>query len=75
VTKGTHPRWVAPEVLRANELCKASDVYSFGMIMYEALTWKMPYHNKLSPQVGIGDWGLGPGWERVWGRGLGGGGL
>lgn len=32
VTQGTHPRWVAPEVMRSNELRKASDVYSYGMV-------------------------------------------
>ncbi|KIZ02471.1 hypothetical protein MNEG_5491 [Monoraphidium neglectum] len=30
--------------MQSNELSKASDVYSFGMVMYEALTWRLPYH-------------------------------
>lgn len=39
----TNPRWLAPEVIRTKQLSKASDVYSFGCIMYEMLTWRMPY--------------------------------
>ena len=46
VTQQTHPRWEAPEVLRDNELFKQSDVYSFGIVMYEALTWRLPFFHK-----------------------------
>ncbi|GES95559.1 kinase-like domain-containing protein [Rhizophagus clarus] len=34
--------FVAPEVLRGNPYTKASDIYSFGMIMYFAATGKRP---------------------------------
>jgi serine/threonine protein kinase len=39
VTQGTHPRWVAPEVMRSNELRKASDVYSYGMVRRGGGVW------------------------------------
>ncbi|KIY96438.1 hypothetical protein MNEG_11523 [Monoraphidium neglectum] len=51
VTEQTHPRWVAPEMMRSNELSKASDVYSFAIVMYEALTWRMPYYAIKSPLI------------------------
>ncbi|KIZ02469.1 LIM domain kinase 1 [Monoraphidium neglectum] len=50
----TNPRWVAPEAMHTRRISKASDVYSFAIIMYEVggvtdggrmLTWTMPYHN------------------------------
>ncbi|KIY93519.1 Serine/threonine-protein kinase PAK 7 [Monoraphidium neglectum] len=44
VASCTNPRWVAPEVLQTLELGKASDVYSFAMVMYEMLTWRIPFH-------------------------------
>jgi serine/threonine protein kinase len=46
------PRPFTPQkVMRSNELGRASDVYSFGMVMYEALTWRLPWFNKKSPQA------------------------
>src|SRR4051794_19281003 len=37
--------YVAPEVLRRKEYTQASDVYSFGIVAYEILSGKSPYHN------------------------------
>jgi serine/threonine protein kinase len=61
VTEHNNTRWVAPEVMQSNELSKASDVYSFGMVMYEALTWRLPYHTIPSIVVGVrvSGWGRG----------------
>lgn len=45
----TNPRWLAPELLQdseENEFSASSDVYSFGMILYELLTFQPPFRNK-----------------------------
>merc|ERR1712087_776836 len=39
---GTH-HWMAPEVLRGEEYSKASDVYSFGMVVWEMVSRKIPF--------------------------------
>ena len=38
-----NPRWLAPEVLEGKHPIKASDVYSFGIVMWEMLTYKLPW--------------------------------
>ena len=38
------PLWMAPEVATQNYGFKA-DVFSFGMVMYELLTCKFPWHD------------------------------
>jgi serine/threonine protein kinase len=38
------PLWMAPEVFTQNYGFKA-DVFSFGMVMYELLTCKLPWHS------------------------------
>ncbi|PKC70616.1 kinase-like protein, partial [Rhizophagus irregularis] len=35
--------FMAPEVLRGRKHTKASDIYGFGMVMYELLTGKPPF--------------------------------
>ena len=40
--------WMAPEVITQNYGFKA-DVYSFGMVMYELLTCKYPWHDDQRP--------------------------
>ncbi|RIB01691.1 kinase-like domain-containing protein, partial [Gigaspora rosea] len=37
--------YIAPEVLIKEQYTKASDIYSFGMIMLEIFTGRRPYHD------------------------------
>lgn len=39
----TNPRWVAPEVLAGAPHTPSSDVYAFGIILWEILTWQIPW--------------------------------
>ena len=36
---------MAPEILRGQNCTKASDIYSFGIIMYEVISGLPPYHD------------------------------
>ncbi|GLC52106.1 hypothetical protein PLESTB_000583400 [Pleodorina starrii] len=49
----TNPRWQAPEVYdMADPIATyAADVYSFGIIMYEMLTFKLPYDDEPEDEV------------------------
>jgi serine/threonine protein kinase len=38
-----NPRWLAPEVLEGGQASMASDVFAFGVIFWELLTWKLPW--------------------------------
>ncbi|DBA83679.1 TPA: hypothetical protein ACH3X1_006228 [Trebouxia sp. C0004] len=38
-----NPRWLAPEVVADHSYSKAADVYSFGIILWELMTWDMPW--------------------------------
>ncbi len=38
-----NPRWLAPEVLRGDQAGPPSDVFSFGVVMWELLTWEHPW--------------------------------
>src|SRR5437660_551071 len=42
--------YLAPEVLSKKIYTKESDIYSFGMIMWEVTTGKKPFHNRLHDQ-------------------------
>jgi serine/threonine-protein kinase CTR1 len=47
----TQPLWVAPEVLRAQKKpTKASDVFSFGIVLWEILTRRTPYQGMIKAQ-------------------------
>ncbi|KAL2464245.1 PAS domain-containing protein tyrosine kinase family protein [Forsythia ovata] len=48
--KGT-PQWMAPEVLRNEPSNEKADVYSFGVILWELVTQKIPWDNLNSMQV------------------------
>ncbi|XP_057806094.1 uncharacterized protein LOC131021033 [Salvia miltiorrhiza] len=48
--KGT-PQWMAPEVLRNEPSDEKSDIYSFGVILWELVTHKIPWDNLNSMQV------------------------
>eukprot|EP00884_Botryococcus_braunii_P001879 jgi/Botrbrau1/11692/Bobra.0195s0023.1 len=48
-----NPRWMAPEVMNGEPHTKASDVYSFGLILWELMTWQQPWADLSPPQVVI----------------------
>jgi serine/threonine protein kinase len=37
--------YIAPEILRGRNYTKASDIYSFGILMYEVISGLPPYHD------------------------------
>ncbi len=39
----TNPRWLSPEINLNASFTEASDVYSFGMLLWELMTWRPPY--------------------------------
>ncbi|GAB4822160.1 hypothetical protein N2152v2_009206 [Parachlorella kessleri] len=45
----TNPRWLAPEVLSGQKPTLASDVFSFGVVMWEMLTWATPWETIMNP--------------------------
>ena len=40
---GVAHRWLAPEVVTDQAYSTAADVYSFGLILWELLTWQLPW--------------------------------
>jgi len=42
-TAGTYP-WMAPEVIRSSLFSQTSDVWSYGVVLWELLTGQVPYH-------------------------------
>lgn len=37
--------WMAPEVIQSSTFSKASDIWSYGVLLWELLTGEMPYKN------------------------------
>jgi len=48
------PMWTAPEVLRGEERDETADTYSYGMLLYEIMTRRLPYHDHAPAQVMMG---------------------
>ena len=45
------PSWMAPEVLRGDDFNELSDIYAFGVVMWELLTRKVPWADKTMAQL------------------------
>lgn len=41
--RAMNPRWLAPEVLQGQPATLAVDVYAFGVVLWELLTWQVPW--------------------------------
>lgn len=45
MTVATNPRWLAPEILRGDGSGPPGDVFAFGVVMWEMLTWQLPWRD------------------------------
>jgi len=53
VNDGVRACCAALQLMMDNTMSRASDVYSFGIIMYELLTFKIPFDQLGKEQVGL----------------------
>ncbi|KAL4441802.1 hypothetical protein ABPG77_003718 [Micractinium sp. CCAP 211/92] len=42
-TSAANPLWLAPEILAGGSATAASDVFAFGVVLFEMLTWRLPW--------------------------------
>ena len=45
------PHWMAPEILKGEKYEYESDIYSFGILLWEMLTGQIPYKNKTTAEI------------------------
>lgn len=38
-----NPIWLAPEIVEGGQATAESDVFAFGLVMFELLTWQLPW--------------------------------
>ena len=38
-----NPRWLAPELMQGERATLPSDVFAFGVVLWEAMTWQLPW--------------------------------
>ena len=38
-----NPRWLAPELMQGEQATLASGVFAFGVVLWEVMTWKLPW--------------------------------
>jgi predicted Ser/Thr protein kinase len=61
-------RWMAPEAMRQRLYNKKTDIWSYGVVLYEILTRKLPYHDTdlihIATSVSLGELSLIPDIEK-----------
>ena len=45
------PHWMAPEIMKGNVYQEASDIFSYGMILWEIVTFEIPYYGLSQYQI------------------------